>query len=374
MQAETASIYIHIPFCASFCDYCDFYSVLAEENAEIIDAYLIALIRDLKNQIEYFEVKEIPTVYIGGGTPSVLGKKISLLFDELNKMPFSFPKEFTIEANPESITEDFLCACKNGGVNRLSAGVQTFLQSSRNAVNRGYDTQEIEKKLNLIKKYFPDEFCADLMIGLPYQNEKTVSEDINKILEYAPSHISLYSLTVERNTPLERKIKTKTVNLPDSETADSLWLLARDKLLSECFNHYEVSNFAKEDSQCRHNLRYWNMQNWIGAGPAASGTIINEKTSSAARFTYPNDINAYIKSPNLETAVFEQLDKNMLIRESLLMGYRLKNGPDPEIFKRRFGCPAEDCIPKTTEKWKGKDKLLFLNKFILDAFYELEEN
>ena len=345
--------------------------MLAEKNNACIDTFLEALIRDINRQINVFEVNEIPTVYIGGGSPSVLGNKIRVLLDALNKIPRFSPVEFTIEANPESLTEDFLCACRGGGINRLSLGVQTFHQPSRTAVNRGGEPVLIEEKLNIASKYFKDAFSADLIIGLPHQSEQTVMNDIKKLLEYNTRHISLYGLSIEKDTPLEQKIKTKTVTLPKSETADNLWLLGRDTLLASGFEHYEVSNFAKKGGECRHNIRYWQMQSWLGAGPAASGTLVNEKQASAKRFTFANDIDAYIKSPCIEDAVFEQLDKNMLMRESILMGFRCKDGPDPVIFRQRFGRTVEECIPKTIEKWKYKDKLLFLNQFLLEAFGEL---
>ena len=374
MSIEQASVYIHIPFCGSFCDYCDFYSVQAKDNDEYFDKFIPALIADIKRQIEFFEVKEVITAYIGGGTPSVLGKKISALLGALRKIPGFSPKEFSVEANPESVTGDFLRACKDGGVNRLSAGVQTFHEPSRAAVNRGCESRLLEEKIRLISEYYKDAFSADLIIGLPFQNKQTAEEDIKKILEYAPSHVSLYSLSAEKGTPLENKIKTKDIILPDSETSDSLWLMARDMLLDAGFNHYEVSNFAKEGKECLHNIRYWNLQSWLGAGPSASGTIVNEKTTSARRFTFANDVNAYINSPDIKTAEYEDLDKNMLIRESILMGFRRKEGPDSEIFKKRFGRTAQELIPVTIKKWKNNDKdmLLFLNQFLLDAFTELD--
>jgi len=371
MYTDDFSLYIHIPFCSSFCDYCDFYSVSAKDYSGCYDKFLQALADDIKYQINYFEVKNIITAYIGGGTPSVLGKKIGFLLDELKKLPQFTPLEFTIEANPESLTEEFLSVCKEGGINRLSLGVQTFFEPSRAAVNRGLNFKGIEEKLKIASDYFLGSFSADLIIGLPFQNEKTVTEDIKKLLDFNPVHVSLYSLTIEEETPLYENIKTKNVNLPCSETADSLWLLARNILSASGLNHYEVSNFAKTGSECLHNIRYWRMQNWLGAGPAASGTIINEKKSTAGRFTYKNDLSAYIKSPCVKNAVYEDLDKNMLMRESLLMGFRRKEGPDAEIFKRRFGLTAEECIPKTLSKWKDKEKMLFLNQFLLDAFSEL---
>ena len=376
----SASLYIHIPFCASFCDYCDFFSVSAPKkglNEDYIDSFITALIKDINYQIEYFNINQIPTAYIGGGTPSVLGNKIIRLFSTLKEIPFFTPKEFTVEANPESLTEEFLAACRQGGVNRLSLGVQTFNASSRISVNRAGNAAELEERLKLASRYFRGgaqgaDLSADLMTGLPYQDEKTVKDDINRLCAFNPSHISLYSLTVENNTQLEEKIQKKEIEMPTLDEADSLWLFGRELLEEEGYNHYEVSNFAFDGKQCLHNLRYWRMKNWIGAGPSASGTIIDEQTAAARRFTYANDVDAYIKSPLITSAYCETIDKKILLKDTILMGYRCRENIDNELFKNRFGCTIEECIPKTLAKWKDKDKMFFLNAFLSDAFTEIE--
>jgi oxygen-independent coproporphyrinogen III oxidase len=369
------SLYIHVPFCKSGkCDYCDFFSIVADEKSDnIMDLYVKALIDDINYQIEYFDVKKICTVYIGGGTPSVLGaKRLCVLLDALNAFPGFSPVEFSIEANPESVTEEFLSACREGGINRISLGVQTFNEDSRLAVGRSReDVNLLEKQLALVSDMFPGAFSADLITGLPFQTEESVTEDIKRLLAFNPVHVSLYSLTVEKGTSLEKKIKSGVVTLPDDETADRLWLAGRDALVNAGFGHYEVSNFALEEKRCLHNIRYWNMDGWLGAGPAASGTVINEDNGTARRFTFTPDLQSYINSPYVKNAICEKLEKDALIRETFLMGYRCREGPDKEKFKRRFGRAIEECIPKTLKRWKNKDKMLFLNKFMIEAFSEL---
>jgi len=366
-----ASLYIHIPFCASFCSYCDFFSVTGF-NDEYIDLFLNALISDIKKQIEYFNIDDIPTAYIGGGTPSVLGKKAEALFNALKKMPSFNPLEFTIEANPESADERFLNICREGGVNRLSLGVQTFYEKSRAAVNRIGDAGLLEKKLKLASGFFPEMLSVDLITGLPYQNEKIIADDIKRVTAFNPVHVSLYSLTVEKGTELYNC--RKNINLlPDEEKKDNLWLEARDFLEDKGFKQYEVSSFAKEGRECLHNIKYWYMEGWLGAGPGASGTIINEETGRAKRYTYADDIDSYIKEPQIHKAICDELDKDDFIKESLLMGFRYKNGPDKKLFKKRFSCDIEECIPQTLLRWKDKDKMLFLNSFLTDAFLEMEK-
>jgi len=356
-NGTTASLYIHIPFCSSFCDYCDFYSVDRNNyNDTFIDSFLNALISDINNQIHYFNINEIPTVYIGGGTPSILGSKINILLKALKSISFFSPIEFTIEANPEFINKEFLELCFEGGVNRLSLGVQSFNQKSRDAVNRKGSIDNLQNGLNLVSSFGCD-FSTDLISGLPFQD---ISDDIKRVLSYGVQHISLYSLTLEKETPLYKKVKNKELILPCTEESDLLWLKGCDALINAGFEHYEISNFTKNGKKCMHNMRYWKMQNWIGAGPSASGTIIDGE--KARRYTYSNDVDAYIKKPLLHTAIYEELDKNLLLKERILMGFRLRECPDNTFV---------EYIPKTLAKWQGKDKMLFLNSFLQDAFSEI---
>jgi oxygen-independent coproporphyrinogen-3 oxidase len=306
-----------------------------------------------------------------------LGAKIGFLFDELKKIKVFSPLEFTIEANPESITETFLRSCREGGVNRISLGVQTFNEKSRNAVGRTQGLSENElislySKLSLVSQYYKDDFSVDLITGLPFQDEKIILEDINKVMEYKPSHISLYSLTVEHMTPLDKKIKSKKIMLPNQDFADSLWITGKDALVKAGFEHYEISNFALKNKKCIHNMRYWQMKSYLGAGPCACGTIIDEDTGKAKRFTYPACVDSYKNAPFFSNTICEELDRLDLLKDTFLMGYRYKEGPDAELFKQRFGCSIEDKIPKTLKKWKDKDKMLYLNSFLEQIFDELE--
>ena len=389
----TASLYIHIPLCASLCDYCDFFSVSVSEknNVNIINTFIDVLLSDIDEQIALFGVDHVPTVYIGGGTPSVMGARrmerllagIRTLLEPLKKN--GAIEEFTVEANPESADEDFLRVCADGGVSRVSLGVQTFHDPSRRAVHRLGDGALVEQRLALAGRYFPGAFAVDLITGLPFQTEAIVRKDIERALACRPGHVSLYSLTLEPQTPLGERVRrhgSAVLSLPDGDEADALWIAGRDALEKAGFAQYEVSSFALPHKTCAHNIRYWRMENWLGAGPAASGTIIDDKTGTGRRFTYPADIGAYLAA---RTRRIEELDKAALIRESLLMGFRYRGGPDPLSFKQRFGRAIEECIPQTVNRWRERgffdeqqsglapspDGLLFLNAFLRDAFGEL---
>jgi oxygen-independent coproporphyrinogen-3 oxidase len=353
------------------------------------------LLADVREQLEFFEADQVPTVFVGGGTPSVLGasRMERLLGGLAVLLARRGVGEFTVEANPESADEDFLRSCRDGGVNRISLGVQSFHEPSRRAVHRVGEGSLLAERLELVSRYFPGAFSVDLMAGLPFQNESILLRDIKRVLDFEPGHISLYSLTVEPGTPLERN--SAGASLPPGDEADAVWLAGRDALEAAGFEQYEVSNFARPGRQCAHNVRYWRMENWLGAGPAASGTVVAEGAAppSGRRYTYAADITGYLSDPGPNqrfalSAHVEELDRDALIRESLLMGFRYREGPDPAIFCRRFSRSIEDCIPQTIARWRergffavrpglpgnlapSREGLLFLDGFLRDAFAEL---
>jgi oxygen-independent coproporphyrinogen-3 oxidase len=354
-----------------------------------MDSFIKAVLDDIEDQLAFFKVEHIPSVYIGGGTPSVLGaarmeqllEGLSILLKPLGEKL----AEFTVEANPESADESFLRSCVNGGVNRLSLGVQSVYLPSRRAVNRG--DCRIGERLALAAEYFPGAFSVDLIAGLPHCTEEILLSDINRVLAFKPAHVSLYSLITELETPLGKRLEqngSAAISLPQGDDADNIWIAGRDALEKAGLAQYEVSNFALPGKACIHNIRYWKMENWLGAGPAASGTIIDNETGSGRRFTYPSDIEAYLAAPRPRIchARTEELPPPELAKESLLMGFRYIEGPGPQLFKQRFGRTVEDFIPKTITKWRGrgffagnslepsKDGLLFLNGFLRDAFAE----
>jgi oxygen-independent coproporphyrinogen-3 oxidase len=389
----TSSLYIHIPFCAARCDYCDFFSVPAGDKPPApMDSYVTAVLDDIKDQFAFFNIDYVPTVYIGGGTPSVLGparmeRLLGGIHTLLRPMRQS-PGEFTVEANPESADEDFLKICAANGVNRISLGVQTFHEPSRNAVRRIGGGKLLEQRLALASSYFPG-FSADLITGLPFQTGAIIQKDIERLIAYNVGHISLYSLSLEPRTPLGKKVAqlgAAALSLPCGDEADHLWITGSDTLEQNGFTQYEVSNFARPGKTCAHNIRYWRMENWLGVGPSASGTIIDDATGTGKRYTGPETIDAYLSapSPRIQRAAVETINKNTLIRETLLMGFRYRAGPDPIRFKQRFGGTIEDCIPQTITRWRERGffaannrlapsckGLRFLNRFLREAFEEL---
>ena len=391
-----ASLYIHIPFCAyGKCDYCDFYSVpLVSPEPWLSDPrptrFVDALLSEGERLFLKYAPRKIPTIYIGGGTPSVLGPAgILRLLRGISHIVSRYsppPLEITVEANPESADEAFLAAAREAGATRLSLGVQTFHGPSRQAIHRGGAaltasgqpdcTTLLSRRLSLAAQYFPDAFSADLISGFPFQDERILLDDIDALLSFRPAHVSLYALTVEPGTPL-------AASAGAGDEADRLWISGRDALEKAGYGQYEVSNFCLSHRESRHNIRYWRMQNWLALGPAASGTIINEETGTGFRYTIPSDLDAWLSKTMTDT-FFEELDTLTLIKESFLMGFRYLEGPDELLFRQRFRRNIPDLIPNTVSLWRErgllrKDKailtkegLLFLNPFLLEVFDELD--
>ncbi len=378
-----ASLYIHIPFCrGSTCDYCDFYSAAVSEDDERINRYIDLAAKDVCNQIDAYSVDEIPSIYIGGGTPSILGASgISTLMKAISPAMEKNPLEISIEANPESLNLDFVLACKDCGINRISLGIQSFFGQSREAVKRSGSAETLPKALLLLQNAWKGNFSVDLMTGLPFQNESIIKDDIEKTLNFNPSHVSLYSLILEEETMLEKKVQAIELFLPSDDEADRLWLYGRNLLDEAGYSQYEVSNFSKPGSECLHNIRYWQMENWLGAGSGASGTIFYDD-GTAIRRNVPPDVNAYIAG-KLE-AETEYVNHHDLLKEMILMGFRYREGPDETLLKKRFGKTIDMLIPETVSRWKGrglfredktaltKEGLLFLNAFTRNAFAELD--
>jgi oxygen-independent coproporphyrinogen-3 oxidase len=380
-----ASLYIHIPFCAGACDYCDFYSVPVKQDDPRLDRYIKRVLADVKQAFSEHTVTSVPTVYVGGGTPSILGsERLERALAGLTMLLPNTPLEFTVEANPESADEAFFKTCKKNGVSRISLGAQTFYEPSRKAVNRVGEARLLPERLELARSFYPKAFSIDLIAGLPLQDEAVLRADIEQALAFEPAHVSLYSLTIEENTPLWEKSRNSRKRLPDTDRVDQLWLAGRDLLERNGFLQYEISNFClrgEKPFMSAHNLRYWRMENWLGIGAAASGTIIDDGTGTGLRRTVSADIGAYLTAPVFEEEV---LDALTLIKETFLMGFRSVFGPDEALFQKRFHKTVEECMPETLASWRKRglfendrlnltgEGLLFLDRFLRDAFSETE--
>ena len=348
------SLYVHIPFCTSKCDYCDFFSTGIGLCKSVPDDYVDCVVKEVKTYARIFGVQEWNTVYIGGGTPSLLSPvQLNSLFDGIQKSckgGISCGAEVTVEMNPESLDKELLSAADSCGVNRLSLGIQSLNSAALLSVRRNCTVQKAQQALELVKKCWKNDLSLDAIAGLPAQNSEEFALSLKKMLSYGPQHFSLYTLTVEEGTPLCKKIDNGMEW--NADEADSQWLLGRDILFSHGFSQYEVSNFCLAGKESRHNSAYWQQQSYIGAGAGASGTVFCG--SEGLRWNVKKDVKAYIdfwktyRASSCDGLSFEQLVKDCVPLETenldaktmefefLMMGLRTMQGVSARMYKKLY--------------------------------------
>ena len=357
MQQPPLSVYIHIPWCIHKCPYCDFNShEFKDQNIKNNEeAYTYALLKQIENyNIE--SKRPIHSIFFGGGTPSLFSPKA---FDTLIKKlenTFGLDKncEITIEANPGTFDKEHFYGYRDVGINRMSLGIQSFNQTHLKKLERIHSPKEAASAANLAVKIF-DKVNIDLMFALPNQSLSDVKEDITKALEIGTSHISYYHLTIEPNTFFYKF----PPQLPDEEKSAEIFDLISNELNSAKFEHYETSAYAKKNSQCLHNLNYWNFGDYLGIGAGAHSKLSCEgKISRKSCFKNPRD---YIKNTNNHTFYDDEklLSENDLIFEFMMNALRLNKGFNQSLFEQRTNLPIS-IIDK--ELSLAKDKKLMVQK------------
>lgn len=315
-------LYIHVPFCLSKCPYCDFYSI--KYDKETADSYANAVIRNIQHYGGGFD-----TVYFGGGTPFLLWEKICEI---LGFADITEDAEITVEANPCTVDAKSLNALRKAGVNRISFGVQSLNDNELRALGRRHDASTAVNAVKIAKGQGFDNISADIMLGTPGQTRESVTRTIQQLSMLPVTHISAYMLKIEENTPFAKA----KLELPDEDEVCSVYLEATELLGSLGFSQYEISNYAKEDFPCRHNLKYWNCEEYLGIGPAAH-SYYNGK-----RFFVERDLNSFISNKYQQTVIDEvdpgSHEEYAMLRLRLTEGLDLSEyealGGDSERMKR----------------------------------------
>lgn len=355
-----ASLYVHIPFCRQKCDYCGFFSMpesaYKQSEGEVFKEYVSSVVNEVRFYARFYDVKEWTSIYLGGGTPGILSEGdlfflITALKDTARLVPDC---EITVEVNPENVTEKKIEALKHSGVNRLSMGVQALDDASLSTVNRKCSVEKITKALRTIEENWNGRFTVDFIAGLPGQTRASFEGQFNILDEFTKiDHVSLYTLTIEENTPLDRRIKNKEVKF-DCDKADDMWIRGRNILEKKGFMQYEVSNFAKPGFESKHNSSYWKQKNYIGCGAGAVGTVYDFESKTAERWTNTFSVRNYIDfwngfsaepgraEPSFLPRDIEMLDEETLEFEFLMTGFRLLSGVSSSEYKRRFGKSLEE--------------------------------
>ena len=278
-------LYIHIPFCEKKCNYCDFYSSFVTED--LLDTYTESLISYVKKWGGNLKNRPIDTIYFGGGTPSLMNKRIKTVLDTI-KAEFNVldSAEITLELNPTGNVEELLQSAKNAGIKRLSIGMQSGIDTELKVLGRRHSKQDIINTFTLARRFHFNNISLDIMLGLPDSSCETLKESLQLAISLSPEHISTYVLKIEENTFFYKNKDTLT--LPDDDAQAEQYLFMCNFLQKNGYKHYEISNFCKTDMESRHNLKYWHCEEYLGIGPSAH-SFLNGK-----RFYYPRALKEFI--------------------------------------------------------------------------------
>lgn len=316
-------LYMHIPFCIKKCVYCDFYSILFK--AQIAENYIKALCKEIG--MRKCIAGNLQSVYIGGGTPTMLSEQqIAELFKTLHdSYSVNAKAEITIEANPRTITEGKAESLLKSGINRISIGVQSFIDAELKTLGRSHNADDAVKALSDARQAGFSNISLDLIYGIPGQKMDDWERSLGKAIELAPEHISAYELTPEVNTPLYEDLQSGQLSLPDEETIAEMYYRCIDMLEENGYTHYEISNYAKPGYESIHNLNYWNRGEYLGLG-AGAHSFYHEQRMVNAR-----DVQSYIESVNkgaLPLAESNKITGEEALKELIFLGMRKTEGID----------------------------------------------
>ncbi|MBR3876236.1 MAG: radical SAM family heme chaperone HemW [Clostridia bacterium] len=327
MTTDGRGLYVHIPFCLRKCNYCDFCSFNLSDvdwRGKYIDA--------LCAEIDSYKDRNIAidTIFFGGGTPSLLTpEEFERIWGVIKESFVILPgAEFTVEANPKTLDGEKLSVYKSCGVNRLSIGLQSIHENELKILGRIHNFDEFLDSYSLARECAIDNINIDLMYGIPEQTMDSFRETLHQVLALKPEHISLYGLILEEGTPLFNK--KEEIAFPTEDTECDMYYLAARELASEGYSHYEISNYARADRECRHNLKYWRCEEYIGVGLNAHSFL------SGRRFSNTDDIASYLSDRSASVIVEDSADFD---RESefIMLALRLSEGLCFEDYRRLFG-------------------------------------
>jgi oxygen-independent coproporphyrinogen-3 oxidase len=330
------------------------------------EAVIDQTIRQSASLLSNLDAENVATIFIGGGTPSVLPRPVlDRLLGAFSKLG---PEEWTVEANPESIDGEFLDICGSRGVTRLSVGLQSLRDERLRLLRRPCTRDETLRSLDLVARRWAGDLNLDFIAGIPGQTTTEVREDLQEMLGFQPSHVSLYQLTTESGTELEKALARGTLVLNSPEQDEELWFQGCAELEQAGFRHYEISNFCLPGKECRHNLRYWRLEPYLGVGPSSVSTIpfgaavrafpgsaATREYRAAVRLTTPRDFTSFLEGePKWWNIEMEGLSASDFLLETIMMGLRLEEGIGRVEFERRFGTTLEALFPGLWGRWEGR--------------------
>ena len=360
-------LYIHIPFCQKKCNYCDFLSAPANKQVQI--AYMDILQKEIKEKATEYKEYCVDTVFIGGGTPTCV--PYETIVNTMNTVKASFflsdDCEITMECNPGTVTKEALENYKVAGINRLSIGLQSTDNAILKELGRIHTFEQFLETFKWAREAGFANINVDLMSGLPNQTLEQYEESLLEVLKLDVEHISSYSLIVEEGTPFYKLYEEDKLSLPDEETERNMYYLTKEKLLAAGLLRYEISNYAKEGYECKHNVRYWVREDYLGIGLGASSMVNN------VRFKNTEWLDEYLTDNKYMEKTDEQiLSTTECMEEFMFLGLRMTKGVSKERFKETFGSSMEEIYGSVVIKLKEQGLLEEEGDFIRLTEYGLD--
>lgn len=344
LNTDDISLYVHWPFCLAKCPYCDFNSHVRDNIDE--GAMEQALLAELDYYSHLVGSRSLKSIFFGGGTPSLMSagtvskiiERATSHFDILDDI------EITLEANPTSVEAGKFSDFADAGVNRVSLGIQAFNDKDLKALGREHSVEEAFKAIDLSQKYF-SRSNFDLIYARMDQTIREWEEELNEAIRIANGHLSLYQLTMEQGTPFYGQWRRGELHLPHEDAAAEMYELTNSICANAGYNIYEISNYAKNGEESRHNLTYWHYSDYIGVGAGAHGRItVNDKTFATEQNKKPETWLKKVQTDNHSTKNMTLLDQKTMAEEMIMMGLRLVSGINFDDFEQRIGAPIGDFI------------------------------
>ncbi len=335
-------LYLHFPFCPYKCTYCDFYKLIFNQQRQAAFFDALAVETELAATAYAETGLRIATIFVGGGTPSMLNIDRFAAWLEQVKQLFTVPVglEFSFECNPDSVSVDLFQALKDLGVTRPTVGIQSFQPELLAPLGRPHQPADSQRAIYLANAIGFYSFGVDLIFGLPNQTTAQLSVDLDQLVDLRPPHISYYQLTVEPETPMERHVAEGRFRLPDESLSLAMYQAGVERFQEAGYTRYEVSSFSLTGHQCRHNLGYWRGRDYLGLGPSAHSFMRGRRYANVA------DLDAYIDALTKGKRPLAVDESGHLERmtEALMLGLRTSRGIRREEFQRRFGLPVDSRI------------------------------
>ena len=381
-RKKSLGIYVHIPFCRSKCEYCDFYSIPGARSKELMTRYLDAVIAHIRESAPCAVGYEVDTVYFGGGTPSFFGATgLSRIFAEIDRrFDVSRDAEVTLEANPDSVTLPMLTQLRRAGFNRISIGVQSDIDEQLKALGRPHNYKQAQQAVSMARRAGFNNVSVDLMFGLPNQTREQWMQTLRNVIDLKADHISCYGLKVEPGTKLYEY--RSCANLPDDDAQADMYFYAVETLEQFGYHQYEISNFAKDGYICRHNMKYWTGDEYLSFGPCAASDFAGK------RFTIAQDIEKYMEGVLNKGAILSECETVPMREragEYLMLRLRTVDGVEEGEYTRSFLLPFEpleevfqklskqDLCKNVSGRWRLTPKGFMLSNSIIVLLLEQQQ-